>query len=101
MPQHEMRHLFEGVKAQTGFIDHSERLSRESIGPRRLYEPLSYYWSDVSDALSTLMNTVVEMHHRILSTIKEPIELQYGFWPSTQLSHAMKDEFTMKGNLRE
>ena len=40
---YEMRHLIEVVKGLSGFIDHWERISRESFESRRLYEPLSYY----------------------------------------------------------
>ena len=46
---YEMRHLTEVVKGLSGFIDHWERISRESFESRRLYEPLSYYWCEVRD----------------------------------------------------
>ena len=84
---HEMRHLTEVVKGLSGFIDHWERLSRESFESRRLYEPLSYYWRDVRDALTLPMDA--------------PVSLQHGFWPTTRLAHAMEDEYTAAGEARE
>ena len=87
MQPHEMRHLPDVVKGLSGFVDHWERLSRESIESRRLYEPLSYYWSHVKDALSI--------------TMEAPLLLQHGFWPSTQLEHAVEDEYTEEGRARE
>ena len=87
MQPHEMRHLPDVVKGLSGFVDHWERLSRESIESRRLYEPLSYYWSNVKDALSITMDV--------------PLLLQHGFWPSTQLAHAVEDEYTEEGRARE
>ena len=53
------------VKGLSGFIDHWEQSSRESVESRRLNEPLSYYWHDVRDALSLPMDM--------------PISLQNGF----------------------
>jgi len=87
MQPHEMRHLPDVVKGLSGFVDHWERLSRESIESRRLYEPLSYYWSNVKEALSIAMDA--------------PLLLQHGFWPSTRLAHAVEDEYTEEGRARE
>jgi hypothetical protein len=84
---HEMRHLPEVVKGLSRFVDHWERLSRESVESRRLYEPLSYYWRNVKDALTVPMDA--------------PISLQHGFWPTTQFAHAVEDEFTEEGDVRE
>jgi len=41
------------------------------------------------------------MQHGIPSTLEEPIALQHGFLPSTRLPHAIEDEFTLEGSLRE
>ena len=82
-----MCHLPKVVKGLSEFIDHWERSSEESIESRRLNEPLSYYWRDVRDALSLPMDT--------------PISLQNGFWPSTRIAHAVEDEFTEEGHVRE
>ena len=82
-----MRHLPKVVKGLSGFIDHWERSSEESIESRRLNEPLSYYWCDIRDALSLPMDT--------------PISLQNGFWPSTRIAHAVENEFTEDGHVRE
>ena len=80
-------HLPEVVKGLSGFIDHWERSSEESIESHRLNEPLSYYWRDVRDALSLPMDT--------------PISLQNGFWPSTRIAHAVENEFREEGDVRE
>ena len=84
---HTMRHLPEVVKGLSGFIDHWERSSRESVESRRLNEPLSYYWRVVRDALTLPMDT--------------PTSLQGGFWPSTRIAHGLEDEFTEEGDIRE
>jgi hypothetical protein len=84
---YEMRHLTEVVKGLSGFIDHWERISRESFESRRLYEPLSYYWREVRDALRLPMDT--------------PVSLQHGFWPTSRLGHVVEDEFTAEGDFRE
>ena len=59
----------------------------DPIELRRVNEPLSCYWRDVRDALSLSMD--------------KPISLQNGFWPSTRIAHAVKDEFTEEGDVRE
>ncbi|HEX8607271.1 MAG TPA: hypothetical protein VF679_01380 [Pedobacter sp.] len=82
-----MRHLTEVVKGLSGFIDHWERISRESFESRRLYEPLSYYWREVRDALRLPMDT--------------PVSLQHGFSPTSRLGHVVEDEFTAKGDFCE
>ena len=81
-----MHHLPEVVKGLSGFIDHWEQSSKESIESRRLNELLFYYWRDVRYALSLPMDT--------------PISLQNGFWPSIHIAHAVEDEFTEEGDVR-
>lgn len=84
---HTMRHLPEVVKGLSGFIEHWERKSRDSVESRRLHEPLSYYWRNVRDALDIPMDV--------------PTTLQDGFWPSSRIAHGMEDEFAEEGLLRE
>ena len=47
------------------------------------------------------MDTLESLQHGGSSTLQEPLTLQHGFWPSTRLAHAMEDEFTLEGNVRE
>ena len=83
----EMRHLPDVIKGLSGFVDHWERLSSDSVQSRRIYEPLSYYWNDVKEALSIPFDAVPALEH--------------GFWPSTRLAHSVEDEFQEDGTLRE
>ena len=83
----EMRHLPDVIKGLSGFVDHWERLSSDSVESRRIYEPLSYYWNDVKEALAIPFDAVPT--------------LQHGFWPSTRLAHSVEDEFQEDGTLRE
>ena len=82
-----MRHLPEVVKGLSGFIDHWEQSSRESIEARSRFEPLSFYWRGVREALTIPMETSVSLHD--------------GFWPTTQIPHAIEEEFTEDGDVRE
>ncbi|KAG0574851.1 hypothetical protein KC19_VG296900 [Ceratodon purpureus] len=83
----EMRHLPDVIKGFSGFVDHWERLSSDSVESRRIYEPLSYYWNDVKEALSIPFDAVPALEH--------------GFWPSTRLAHSVEDEFQEDGTLCE
>ena len=83
----EMRHLYDVVKWLSDFVDHWERLSTDSVESRRIYEPLTYYWNNVKEALAIPFDA--------------PPALQHDFWPSTQLGHSAEDEFDEYGTLRK